>query len=267
MARTQDKQRAAFSFLRARFQTQQPFTKLELQQASGWTTDTLDIYLSKQLGDLLEPVTSRTYRVAETFAAYNTWQKFRSIVSQKRRLVTEYGHTRFNAVVIYEFYMPLKHEVTLKNTLDSLFYRDAIKARLEAVGLPTLKREFHATKDEEDDDYLSRLLDFIGKTFTGYSIYHVNGRFRALDLRTLEDAAKGQAQGERYLVDETTAVARFIFPCDPHDSTSIAFLFEKLFIRSITKLVAGEDIIWMVESGMNNRVHVWAAKDVEGSGH
>ena len=56
-------------------------------------------------------------------------------------------------------------------------------------------------------------------------------------------------------------MARFIFPCDPRDATSIEFLFEKLFIRSITRLVAGEDVIWMVESGLNNRVHVWAAKD------
>jgi hypothetical protein len=179
MGRPQDTQLAAFKFLLARFQTQQPFTKQELRIASGWTAGTLDIYLSKQLGDLLEPVTATTYRVSETFAAYNTWRKFRAVVSQKRRLVTEYRHEVYHGVVVYEFYMPLKHEVTLKNTLDSLFYRDAIQARLEAVGLPALKKAFAIEQGETDASYFSRLLSFVGTTFSGYSIYHVSGRFRA----------------------------------------------------------------------------------------
>ena len=97
MARTQDTQRAAFKFLLARFQSQQPFTKQELQQASGWSANTLKVYLSKQLGDLLENVTGTTYRVSEIFAAYNTWPKFRTVVSQKRRLVTDYRHERTRA--------------------------------------------------------------------------------------------------------------------------------------------------------------------------
>jgi hypothetical protein len=61
------------------------------------------------------------------------------------------------------------------------------------------------------------------------------------------------------LVDETTAVVRFIFPCEPAEKPAIAFLFSRLFTDTITKLVAGEDVIWMVESGLEDKVHIWEA--------
>ena len=44
----------AFVFLRQKFQTQEPFTRQELQTASGWIPSTLDNYISKQLRDLME---------------------------------------------------------------------------------------------------------------------------------------------------------------------------------------------------------------------
>lgn len=260
MAKKTDTQRAAFKFLLARFQNQQPFTKFELCQASGWSAGTLDIYLSKQLGGLLERMPGGVYRVSEAFAAYSTWSRFQTVVSQKRRIVTDYRRKTFEGVIVYEFYMPLKHEVPLKSTLDSLFYLDAVRARLVAVGVPELQKGVPAMPGESEDDYISRLVDFAGEKFSGYSIYQVNGRFRAGSLRSLADAAQGQAMGERYIVDESTAVARFIFPCDPNEYDRIEFLFEKLFIRSVTKLVAGEDVIWMVESGLKDRVHVWEAE-------
>lgn len=63
--------------------------------------------------------------------------------------------------------------------------------------------------------------------------------------------------GRRYLVDETTAVTRFVFPCKPDEGEKVRFLFRELFITPITEQVSGEDEIWVVESGTRNKVHVW----------
>jgi hypothetical protein len=79
-----------------------------------------------------------------------------------------------------------------------------------------------------------------------------------------DQVAKIQKEGRRYLIDETTAIAKFIFPCkDKMEANQTHYLFEALFIRSIIQLVNGEDEIWMVESGLLNRVHVWRMADVD----
>jgi hypothetical protein len=61
------------------------------------------------------------------------------------------------------------------------------------------------------------------------------------------------------LIDETTAVTRFIFPYQDDDELAkVKFLFQNLFIRSIIQLVNGEEQIWMIESGSaGNQLHVW----------
>jgi len=41
----------------------------------------------------------------------------------------------------------------------------------------------------------------------------VNGRFRIQDLVSRVEAANSEAGGKPYLIDETTAIVRFIFPC------------------------------------------------------
>ena len=72
----------------------------------------------------------------------------------------------------------------------------------------------------------------------------MNGRFRADKLSTLDEALELQKGSGRYLVDETTAVARFIFPCASSDETSrVRFLFNELFVTAITQLISGEDEI------------------------
>ena len=74
------------------------------------------------------------------------------------------------------------------------------------------------------------------------------------------DAAKLEERGGRYLIDETTAIVRFIFPCDGDEET-IRWFFNTLFVESIIQVVAGEEQIWMVESGMENRLHIWRTED------
>ena len=87
----------------------------------------------------------------------------------------------------------------------------------------------------------------------------VNGRFRSDTLLTQVQASARQKRGERYLIDETTAVTRFVFPYqDEGELAKVKFLFQILFIRSIIQLVNGEEQIWMVESGSaGSRLHRW----------
>jgi hypothetical protein len=144
-------------------------------------------------------------------------------------------------------------------TLDSLFYKDRVRARLRTIGLPKLTAKYPKDAGVSDSQYFDQVLDFIRERLVGYSISHVDGRFRADTLLSQDDAAKLQKRGERYLIDETTAVTRFIFPYqDDTELMKIKFLFQALFIRSIIQLVNGEEQIWMVESGSaGSQLHRW----------
>jgi hypothetical protein len=110
----------------------------------------------------------------------------------------------------------------------------------------------------------------------------------------MADAVRMQSDGDRYLADETTAVVRFIFPCgkprrlppplssetfeggvlsigglldiDAEDeATKIRWAFGVLFVQSIVQIVNGEAEIWMVESGMRSRLHIWRVESEESS--
>ena len=155
--------------------------------------------------------------------------------------------------------MPLTNEEHLRMTLDSLFYKDRVLARLRTIGGAALSKRFPRADGVNDEAYFGHVMDFIKDRFVGYSINHVDGRFRADALLTQDQAAAMQKRGERYLTDETTAVTRFIFPYqDDTELAKIKFLFQILFIRSIIQLVNGEEQIWMVESGSaGSQLHRW----------
>lgn len=164
-------------------------------------------------------------------------------------MVTNYEPKR-SKVLIYDFLMPLTNEEHLRMTLDSLFYKDRVRARLGTIGVAKLAKKYPRQEAESEAIYFDRLLDFIKGHFVGYSIYHVDGRFRSDRLLTQDQAAALQKTGERYLIDETTAVTRFIFPyLDDQELSAIQQLFQVLFVRSIIQLVNGEEQIWMVQSG------------------
>jgi hypothetical protein len=255
-------QRKAHQFLSERLQTLEPFSKEELQAVTGWAPAALATYWSKQFKDLVEPVDGGLFRVKERFRPYLDWRRFRGLVTQVKATQREYEVEEYKTVVVYEFYMPLTHEQALRVTLDSLFYKDAILPRLKRVGTARLEKHFkRELLDTDDDKYLQRICDFVEDKFGGYSIYHVDGRFRTGALCTIEEAAKRQKIGSKYLVDETTAVTRFVFPCDEEDVEPVRFLFRELFINNITQAVDGEDQIWAVESGVHNIVHIWKPKE------
>ena len=117
---------------------------------------------------------------------------------------------------------------------------------------------------DNDDEFLETVSRFIEKKFRGYSIYHVTGRFFVFGDMVLTAGFESYSlakTGSKYLIDETTAVARFVFPCTPAEVEKVQYLFEALFVDPITEQISGEDEIWVVESGNRNRVHVWKPKD------
>ena len=48
---------------------------------------------------------------------------------------------------------------------------------------------------------------------------------------------------------------------DQAEADLVRYFFDAVFVRSIIQLVNAEDEIWMVESGMRNRVHIWRVDD------
>lgn len=264
-------QREAFEFLREHFRQDTPFTKADLQQQTSWSEKSISTYWSKQFEPFVQPIPPilkgaqqkhQQYRVTDVFLIVGTWAKFRRHVSQKRRLTFEYNHAVYQTVLIFEFFLPLTNETVLRNALDALFYRDTIQKKLLALGLMNLKTHVEPRDGESDKTYLDRVIAWVGDQFGGYSISHVNGRFRADKMLTMQDAAGIQERGGRYLIDETTAVTRFIFPCDDEShAKEVSWFFHQLFVESVIQ-VAGEAEIWMIETGIGNpQLHIWRAKE------
>ena len=187
-------------------------------------------------------------------------------------------------VINYEFFMPVVHEKKLKEVLGSLFFKDTILNRIEALGLPEVQYHFPKIEIENDTDYLERLCGWLGDKFGGYSMSKVDGRFRMGPLKPRAEAKAALSErGEKYLVDEQTVVVRFIFKCgksaarsypgyvgrrelpsakDDHeinrDAYLVQYFFWKLFVESIIKSVNGEAEIWLVERGMRSCLHIWS---------
>ena len=249
-------QRAAHKFFAERLHTLEPFTKEDVLNATGWTLGALDTYWSKQFRGFIEDLGSGTYRVRERFRQFLNLRKFLALVTQVKTLPPIYNPTTLDEVVVYEFYIPLTHESALRVTLDSLFYKDAILPRLKRIGIGRMKTYLEWKTTDDENSYLERVCSFVEEKFSGYSIYHVDGRFRTARLSTQEQAVEINKTG-RYLVDETTAVSRFIFPCETDQADTVRFLFKELVINAITEQVSGEDEIWVVETGMRNQINIW----------
>ncbi|MBI9104289.1 MAG: hypothetical protein JEY99_17860 [Spirochaetales bacterium] len=205
----------------------------------------------------------------------------------KSHAFSDYSIFCHDNLVIFEFFMPLTNETKLRNSLDAIFYKDFVLKRLKSTDIQILKQYFTKDENQTYEEYLDNICDWISTKFNGYSISHVSGRYRGKDLCSLHDAYHYIEKGESYLVDETTAVAKFIFPCgenrivsdlsfepDPkkdddldlealqREYRKIRFLFFKLFIQNITLIVNEEDEIWMMESGMRHRLYSWRVESV-----
>jgi hypothetical protein len=274
-ARTEN-QEEAFKFLKRKFETMETFTKEEFQSAAGFNEGTFETYLAKQFKGLLKPVEPNRFRVSGVFRLFRTWKQFRDkVVTQNRNWGRTYKHIEFNNVVIFEFYMPLRNEEFLRETLDALFFKDAVVLRLKAIKDQEILNSFPREPDESTENYIERICRFVSDKFGGYSIVHVSGRFRADSLKPRAEVFGGNAIApNRYIVDETTAVVRFIIPCNENspqnplgpeiaetEANVIRVFFKRLFVESILEVVNAEDEIWLLESGMRSRLHIWRAGD------
>lgn len=187
--------------------------------------------------------------------------------------------------MVYEFLLPLTREDQLRRALDDLFYTDTILRRLEEIGVDKIGQVIERTNNENDSGFLERVLQFIAGKIGGYSISHVSGRFRAGSVKTRKEAGDYLAGGEQYLIEETTALVRFILPCDygvvkyerdfesigkaldstaeqneelQHEVRQIRWHFYHLFVEAVARTV-GEQEIWLLEeSPFGHRLYVWA---------
>lgn len=279
--------RRVFEFLRDKFRTQESFSKDDLFAViPRLSRTTKETYWSKWIRNFLFEVGRNRFRVAEAFRPYSTWERFFQVATQVRRTYQDYTELVYDDLIIYDFLMPLSNEVHLRTTLDALFYKDTVMARLRAIGHKEVEKHLPARRREIADETLERACQWVADRFGGYSISHVNGRFRASGLATAAEAANLQVEGGQYLIDETTAVVRFIFVCGmprrgrvrsqmpdlfnlvtagssegkTGEYDTISWVFRILFVENILQIVNGEDEIWMVESGVRNRLHRWVVE-------
>lgn len=181
-------QRKAHEFFTEKLRTLETFTKKDVRDVTGWSKASADAYWSKLFKNILEPVGDK-WRVRERFRLYADWRKFKGLVTQVKVTPASYAATVFDEVVVYEFYMPLAHESALRVTLDSLFYKDVIMPRLKhRIGAEKLRPHFGPALTDSDDEVIEQAAKFFESKFGGYSIYHVDGRFRAASLLTQQEA-------------------------------------------------------------------------------
>lgn len=275
MAR-RDKQLLAYKLLRQYATSQKSFTISDVVKAIGWKPRTVDTYIRKQWKDFLVSPDAATYRVLPEFERM-TQVEFFTLVTQKRAVFSKHKRVQFEEVVTYEFLLPLTKETELRASLDNLFYTDTIRQRLREIGLPKVSKWIGRNKGESDDVYISRVCKIVGETFGGYSISHVAGRFRNGPLTDRTGAADLLKQGDRYLIDETTAVVRFIIPVQASEALArsdelplspapkavaeevkrIQALFFDLFVEAVARTVDEEEI-WLVEEALGKRsLHKW----------
>jgi hypothetical protein len=251
-------QAQAHQFLLRHLENGTTFTRDEFRNATGWPPRTFRTYWSKRFTQVVERVGVGKYRVAGAFEKFRGVSAFRRYMSQATRERGVYALTKFPTVVTYEFYLPLAHEAALRRKLDALFYEDSVMPRLRRMNQDQLEALLPSQMLLDDLPTIERAREFVNRRFSGYSIYHVNGRFRADDLKTQTDAAESSSKGEPYLIDETTAVVRFIFPCGSEsEADTTRLLFNELFVQPIIDVISGEDQIWMIEGGTGSRAHVW----------
>jgi hypothetical protein len=271
----------AYDFLYDKAASPAPFTVQEMIDATDWQKSSVTTYIAKQWYDFLLRMGVATYKVKYDFRRLS-FDEFLNLASQKRKVFSKYRRIEYGRVVSYEFLIPLTRETELRRSLDDLFYIDTIRRRLEELERTDIYSWVEKDDQESEETYLTRVCDAVAQRFGGYSISHVGGRFRASDVKSRQEAAEMLANDRRYLIDETTAVVRFIIPIrasrrvneraagtfsfqEIGDSEALvseldlirAFFFN-LFAETVVRVVQGEDEIWLVEdTGVSRRLYVW----------
>lgn len=262
-----------FDFLVRHAQENIPFSEQEFSASTGRAE------LLPRLHELLEEQDGLYTVKAEILRV--RLSDFKELLSQNKKLFSEYMLEVSPSILIYEFFMPLSREDRLREALDNLFYRDTIEQRIREIGFEQIRRGL-ALPAEASDEEISRLvIELIENTIGGYSIYLVNGRYRADKLASRAEVVHRPFAYGSYIVDETTAIVRFILPVErdagqfAHDSILepasdslhanqraelIRWLFLNFFAEALIRVVQNEAEIWLLESGMRSAFYRWVKR-------
>lgn len=277
-------EKLAFTFLSKRMRSRKSFTIKQLAAACGWEEATPRTYLRKHWDGLVDRQDNGSYFVKNEFARLSL-EAFLRQGTQVKQVFTVYERRKHEHLVLYEFLLPLTQEERLRRALDELFFRDTMEQRLKEIGMATVARFMNRKKRETDKSLVRRVLEFAEDKIGGYSISHVSGRFRAAPLKTRSRAMRSFVEGAPYLVDETTALVRFIIPCtngrraypntldgltsalDVNEPMSeeldrevrqIRWLFHHLFVEAVTRNVPEQEVWLLEQSPAGRRLYVWA---------
>jgi len=275
-----DSIKKAFDFLIERAQETKSFSAEQLSSITGWTiVESLD-NISKRLSDLVIKEGEK-YTVKPEIIRVRL-SDFKELFHQNKRLFTDYLLEVSPSILIYEFFMPLTREDRLREALDNLFYRDTIEQRIDEISIPNIRDGLKFTADYPFDKIHQLVMDFMETTIRGYSIYLVNGRYRADALASRADAAVRPYAYGPYIMDETTAIVRFILPVETDSgkyeygktlqpasgspdtenrAEMMRWLFLNFFAEALIRVVQNEDEIWLLESGLRNAFYRWIQKE------
>lgn len=278
--RRDDSINRAFDFLTEHARNGMPFSLGELSNATGWTAKNTKTNLGKRLKDVVQKKEEKFYAKPEILRV--RLEDFKDLFRQKQRLFTDYFLKVTPSVLVYEFFMPLSREDRLREALDNLFYLDTVEQRIREIGITQIRQGLKLPGSCSDEEIRRLVIDFVENTIGGYSLYLVNGRFRASSLATREKVVARPFAYGPYIVDETTAVVRFILPVDTGQkppvqmslfepaqmatdtterSEQMRWLFLNFFAEVVTHVVRKEDEIWLLETGMRSALYRWVRPD------
>lgn len=267
----------AFEFLLEHAQSREPFSADQLALAAGWDPAEARRHIRDRLSDLVHQKGEDLVVKPEMLRV--RLADFKELLHQKKRLFTDYHLEVSPSILIYEFFMPLSREDRLREVLDNLFYRDTIEHRIQEIGISRIREGLKLSPDYSEAQIQQLVFDFMDSTIGGYSIYLTNGRYRADTLASREEVASRPFAYGPYLVDETTAIVRFVLPVatdagefeygkvlEPASAAIdaetqaefVRWLFLNFFAEALIRVVQKEDEIWLLESGMRSAFYRWS---------
>ncbi|MBC8335259.1 MAG: hypothetical protein ISR59_04475 [Anaerolineales bacterium] len=256
------------------------FSAQSLAEKAEWNLAETEENIIYQLSDLIEAKGKQYLAKPEILRV--RLSDFKELLHQKKRLFTDYILEVSPSILIYEFFMPLSREDRLREALDNLFYRDTIEQRVQEIGLAQIRAGLNLSADYSDEKIRQLVFDFMESTIGGYSIYLVNGRYRADQLASRAEVVNRPFAYGPYIVDETTAIVRFILPVETDAgkfahgnilepatvsldtqkrSKLVRWLFLNFFAEALIRVVQNEDEIWLLESGMRSAFYRWIKRE------
>ena len=270
----------AFDFLIEHTQERTPFSVEQLAAETGWTVTETEENISIRLSDLVYEEGEKYFTKPEILRV--RLDDFQELLHQKKRLFTDYVLEVSSSILIYEFFMPLSREDRLREALDNLFYRDTIEQRIQEITVSRIRDGLKLSSDYSEDKIRQLVFDFMESTIGGYSITMVSGRYRADALASRAEVVTRPFAYGPYIVDETTAIVRFILPVETDAgkfeygkilepaATAVGtkkraelmrWLFLNFFAEALIRVVRKEDEIWLLESGLRSAFYRWIRRD------